>query len=368
MNKKKRRLILLLAAILVLALTVSFAYFNDYKSYQRGVEAGTLFFNEPDTLFEALENYAPGDARDVTAGLSNGGTLAMEVRAKIELENTGSPITGPGGFAVYLADDVLSYSEATGYSLRAGATPVLTNEGTGYHTLGILDGSNEKVGTRPENVIFSEYIEGNSQNKALELFNTSEVAVDLSEYSIKLYMNGDTSPLYTIPLNGTLGSRQTFVIANPAADAAILAVANMTAGNLQHNCDDAIVLERNGIVADRIGRVGEDPGTYWGSGGVTTADHTLVRKAAVWKGDQNPDRPFDPADEWIAYPNNTFSYLKAHSVTFAADVWTGLSSAFKVVMLDNSDNSWQGATFALHVTFEGRQYRNAHDPLGPGGW
>lgn len=39
-------------------------------------------------------------------------------------------------------------------------------------------------------LFFSEYVEGSSNNKALEIFNGTGVAVDLSQYSVKLGSNG----------------------------------------------------------------------------------------------------------------------------------------------------------------------------------
>ncbi|HNQ44310.1 MAG TPA: lamin tail domain-containing protein [Candidatus Cloacimonadota bacterium] len=40
------------------------------------------------------------------------------------------------------------------------------------------------------NLFFSEYIEGSSNNKAIEIFNGTGETVDLSEYSVKLGSNG----------------------------------------------------------------------------------------------------------------------------------------------------------------------------------
>ena len=53
-------------------------------------------------------------------------------------------------------------------------------------------------------LIISEYVEGSRSNKAVEIYNGTESAVDLSQYSIELYTNGKTSPnntclLYTSP-------------------------------------------------------------------------------------------------------------------------------------------------------------------------
>ena len=39
-------------------------------------------------------------------------------------------------------------------------------------------------------LIISEYIEGSSFNKAIEIYNGTGAAIDLSEYSLELYSNG----------------------------------------------------------------------------------------------------------------------------------------------------------------------------------
>ncbi|MBN1149321.1 MAG: DUF11 domain-containing protein, partial [Anaerolineales bacterium] len=64
-----------------------------------------------------------------------------------------------------------------------------------------------------------------------------------------------------------------------------------------------------------IGKIGEDPGTKWGTEPNTTVEHTLVRKSNVISGDTDGSDAFDPATEWDAYAQNTFDYLGSHSVT-----------------------------------------------------
>lgn len=53
-------------------------------------------------------------------------------------------------------------------------------------------------------LFFSEYIEGSSNNKALEIFNGTGAAIDLSAYSIQMFFNGSVSAGLTINLTGLL--------------------------------------------------------------------------------------------------------------------------------------------------------------------
>jgi len=148
-------------------------------------------------------------------------------------------------------------------------------------------------------LFISEYIEGTSNNKALELYNGTSGAIDLSVYSLALYANGSLTATATYALTGSLPRNQTFVFYNTAiTDAAMLAaiaaipdaykvgrtypaVDNIT----NYNGDDAVALLKNGVIIDLIGVVGVDPGTTWtgtaASGTGSTLNTTLSRVGSV---------------------------------------------------------------------------------------
>jgi len=167
----------------------------------------------------------------------------------------------------------------------------------------------------PNAVFFSEYIEGGSSNKALEIYNATGAAMDLSDIHIALYANGSTNITNQVTLSGTLADKDVYVIANSAAAAEILAVADITSAVTNFNGDDAIVMRRlsTDTVLDSIGQVGFDPGTAWSDGGVSTLDMTLVRKPDICSGDTNPGDVYVPSLDWIAYPKDTFTYLGSHT-------------------------------------------------------
>jgi len=174
-------------------------------------------------------------------------------------------------------------------------------------------------------LFFSEYIEGSSYNKALEIYNGTEAAVDLSQYSIERYSNGSSTVTDSHTLSGTLESGDVFVIANSGAGDAILAVADLTDGVINFNGDDAMVLRKGTKVVDVIGRIGEDPGSKWGTEPITTVEHTLVRKPIICSGDTDGTDAFDPATEWEGYAQDTFTYLGSHTSTCLAPVETAPS-------------------------------------------
>ena len=160
-------------------------------------------------------------------------------------------------------------------------------------------------------LFFSEYLEGSSNNKALEIYNPTNAAINLSTYSVKAYNNGGTaiSNSLTLP-NKLLAAHDVYVIANPTAVAAILGVSDTTSTVTFFNGDDAVVLFKNTDTLDIIGDVGVDPGTNWTVGTGATSEFTLVRKATVNKGQRNW---VIGATEWDVYPQNTATYLGSHS-------------------------------------------------------
>ncbi|WP_018800122.1 lamin tail domain-containing protein [Salinispora arenicola] len=167
----------------------------------------------------------------------------------------------------------------------------------------------------PTDLFISEYVEGSSNNKAIELFNGTGAPVDLAAggYQLLIYFNGATTPT-TFSLTGTVTADDVFVFAHSSANAAILAQADQVTGAGLFNGDDAVVLRRGGTVLDAIGQVGTDPGAEWGTGLTSTANNTLRRVGGVTSGDTEPGDDFDPANQWAGFATDTVDGLGAHSL------------------------------------------------------
>ncbi|WP_062064485.1 ExeM/NucH family extracellular endonuclease [Cellvibrio sp. OA-2007] len=159
------------------------------------------------------------------------------------------------------------------------------------------------------NVYFSEYIEGSSNNKALEIYNSGDNAINLSGHKVEMYFNGSNSAGLTINLSGTIPAQGVFVLAHGSANGTILAVANQTSSASWFNGNDAIVLKNGSTILDSIGQVGNNPGSEWGTGLTSTADNTLRRKTSITSGDTIINDSFDPALEWEGYAQDTFDHL-----------------------------------------------------------
>jgi predicted extracellular nuclease len=163
-------------------------------------------------------------------------------------------------------------------------------------------------------LFFSEYVEGSSYNKAVEIYNATETDIDLGTVAINTYFNGNPVASGTMTLAAVvLPSGGTYVIAHPSADPAILAVADETNGSaINFNGDDAVELVLGGVTVDVIGQIGFDPGTAWGTAPTTTVNATLRRLPSVCCGDPDGFDAFDPALQWEGYPQDTFDGLGQH--------------------------------------------------------
>lgn len=166
------------------------------------------------------------------------------------------------------------------------------------------------------NIFISEYIEGTSYNKAIELYNNSDVAQLLDGYWVKGYQNGSATALYNIDLTGySIAAGDCFVLANTGAIAGILDVTDLQTNSINFNGDDVVELvyieDEVTTVIDCFGQVGFDPGSEWPGGGV---DDTLRRKNTILTGDTNSTDAFDASVEWDLFAVNTIDGLGSHSV------------------------------------------------------
>ena len=212
-------------------------------------------------------------------------------------------------------------------------------------------------------LFISEYIEGSYNNKAIELYNPTNEAIDLSKYSLSRWSNGQTTPLNTI-LSGTIEANDAFVIALDKRDpngegyeaplwngyyvftdsisglldsiytdednlmgrVDLFICPNYEDGTMYFNGNDAVTLETStGDILDIIGKIGEDPGEAWGdeNDAYWTKDQTLIRKASVTGGfvyDATQPYSFDPTLEWDSLPQNTFTELGQHTCNCTDDM------------------------------------------------
>ncbi len=201
---------------------------------------------------------------------------------------------------------------------------------------GLIDRDTVKIAVREKRdteLIFSEYIEGSSNNKAFELYNLSDQAVNLAPYVVKVardgfgwgyYKAGDPRDALVLNLTGTLAAGEVYVVANAEADASILAQADITfaysttapgAYTVCFNGNDALGLFLDGILVDVIGDHTSDVDFAVAGVAAATKDHTLIRKPSVDAG--NPDWASSAGtneenSEWIVHDIDYFGSIGSH--------------------------------------------------------
>ena len=183
--------------------------------------------------------------------------------------------------------------------------------------------------TTANELFFSEYLEGESNNKALEIVNLTDNDIDLSAYTIKRQSNGGVNPEdvweWDMPLKGIIKSQDVYVIVNEAAGehTSSKSSAAVDAGNyliqiadsirvhdgdtnfgapINFNGNDPVGLFKNDVLLDIIG-------TYNGGSSNFAKDKTIRRKSGV----SQPNTAFDIDNEWDIVSKNDASDFGKHS-------------------------------------------------------
>ena len=160
-------------------------------------------------------------------------------------------------------------------------------------------------GGSTDDLFFSEYIEGSSNNKALEIANFTGSSVNLSSYTIKKQTNGAGSWSSAYALSGSLSNGNVYVVANSSANSTIQNQADATTGGAiaTFNGNDPVGLFKNNVLIDIIG-------TFNGGSSNFAQNTTLVRKSSV----SGPNTTYTVA-EWDSFSTDTFSNLGSHNVS-----------------------------------------------------
>ncbi|RAV27584.1 DUF5689 domain-containing protein [Sinomicrobium soli] len=146
-------------------------------------------------------------------------------------------------------------------------------------------------------LMLTEYVEGSSYNKYVEIYNPAPHSVALRWYALGRDNNGDGDfgESYMLPLAGEIGPGETRVYAHTRALIYSGEIAGAAGTPMSFNGNDQVVLIRNGRVIDRVGVAGDH---NWG------ADTTFRRKTGV----AAPNPGYDES-EWDMYPQDDVSGL-----------------------------------------------------------
>lgn len=163
-------------------------------------------------------------------------------------------------------------------------------------------------------VYISEYIEGSSNNKCIEIYNGTGAPLDLTAggYALRLYNNGASAPNTTFPLSGTVAAGDVYVVCNSSAAPVFLAEADATSSVANFNGDDAIELVNSSGTLDVFGQIGTDPGSSWPAGSCNTQNSTLTRSTALTCPSFDGTTAFDASTEWTCHPQDDATNLGSH--------------------------------------------------------
>lgn len=183
-------------------------------------------------------------------------------------------------------------------------------------------------------ILLSEYVEGSSYNKYIEIYNYSNESVNLyPDYVLASCTNGciDGNNFYIneFPEGAVVAPGDVYVVAATQADQSILDQADFTFQYCCGNGDDAYALMLSCCTGDvfdsenALDIIGSEDtweeGVGWDVAGVeeATKNHTLVRKSSVLTGNignwsmsagTNADN-----SEWIVLEQDDFSNLGFHN-------------------------------------------------------
>ncbi|MDR7210570.1 endonuclease [Flavobacterium piscis] len=248
---------------------------------------------------------------------------------------------------------ITGLTASTSYSIYVKARDAAGNTSASSNTIAVTTNSS---GTATD-LLFSEYIEGSGNNKALEIANNTGSSVSLSAYTIKKQTNGAGSWSTGLTLSGTLTTGSKFVIVNSSISSSCFSTSaaniSTTATELTFNGNDAVGLFKNGVLIDIIG-------TFSGGTANFAADVTLRRKSTV----TSPSTTFNLSSQWDSYATDTCNNLASKMVKQAEEeivsdsgeiiIYPNPSDGIFYVGLENSDTSYsiEIISFAGQKVFE----------------
>ena len=159
----------------------------------------------------------------------------------------------------------------------------------------------------------SEYSEGSSYNKYIELFNGTGSDIDLSSYTLKLFNNSIEPAQYEFRLTGTLKDGDTLIVYNGAANATIKNSNGISNQVISFNGNDPIGLYKNDILIDIVGDLNQQVSEGFEAGGVplATKDNTIIRKSNVF----GPNSTWSPS-EWEVLGFEIYNNINKHKMDY----------------------------------------------------
>ncbi len=302
-------------------------------SYQLTVLAKDLAENSsaqstPITASTLIDSEAPSVPTNIQ--ISNETDVSFKITWEASSDNTqviGYDIFLDGNFNSTTSNTSITINNltpATTYAVSVSAKDAINNSSEQSNSVdaSTTDGSNSSA----NELIISEYVEGSSNNKAIEIANITTNSINLTNYNLRRQQNGAgdwSSPFF---LEGVLSTGDVLVIINGSADdetlinEADMIVSNNASTNygepLNFNGNDPVGFFKNDLLIDIVG-------VFDGGSGNFAKDVTLRRKSSV----SEPNTTFDLENEWDEYSKDTFNDVGSHSSSLNTSnvMWEELS-------------------------------------------
>ena len=279
--------------------------------------------------------------------ISNETDVSFKVTWDASTDNTavtGYDVYVDGSFNATTSDvtyTVNSLTASTTYSITVLAKDAVNNMSA--QSIPVDGMTTDGTGSATE-LFISEYVEGSSNNKTIEIANITGSSIDLSLYNLRRQSNGTGAWSTRYDLTGILVSGDVVVVINGnVTNATLIAEADIVVPNnagtnfgepLNFNGDDPVGLFKDETLIDIVGE--------FDFGGANFAQNTTLRRKSSVTG---PNISFDEANEWDSYPEDTVDDVGMHSTTLSTTdiTWSGLNvypnpTSFNYVYIRNNED------------------------------
>lgn len=184
----------------------------------------------------------------------------------------------------------------------------------------------------------------------IELFNGTANPINLANYDISAFYNGNASAQWTASLSGNINPNSTVVYSFGGSSTGALAIDHLSIIGINNN--DCLHLLKNGTSIDIWG---ECNGTAWVVGG--SAGYSYIRNPTV----TTPTTTFT-SSEWIALNTETLDSLNAHTFNSPPPAASITSQPTDVTVCEDDNNQFQASTSSGSYTYQW------YEQSGSGNW
>ncbi|MDC1261351.1 endonuclease [Polaribacter sp.] len=289
-------------------------------SYAIQVEARDLINNKSDksTVLNATttsDTTAPSVPTNITAtNISGTAFKANWDAATDDTAVTEYRVFVDGVFEASTTDlnyTITGLTVSTTYQISVSAKDAANNESAQSESLSVTTTDGQSNGINE--LFISEYVEpAGGVNKAIEIVNLTNSAINLGGYSLRRQRNGSGDWTNELFLNSgsvqNITTGDVFVIINEGSTAQeLIDNADLFAPNsdpMNFNGDDPIGFFKDGVLIDIVGT--------FGNSGNFAQNITLRRKEDIL----SPNTTYD-INEWDSFAANTFDGIGSHSATLS---------------------------------------------------